>query len=193
MLFKSKPSLLDNLCGREASMRTTGHTGPVKVVAANGKKLTVEFLQGPRTGAAVLTCAHPEQGLITARGTVDSKGVFAVKEVESEEQRRAAYRVRVELDVEVSLPNGEQVTTQTTNLSVGGLRLRSCPRLRMDDKVRVRVTIGEEILLVKAQVARAEPGGGCGLRFLELRPGDDQVIGRYLAELQRDKLQVGVR
>jgi hypothetical protein len=193
MLLKNKPSLLDNLCGREASMRTTEHTGPVKILHHSGKKLTIEFANGPRTGAAVLTCTHPEQGLITARGTVDSTGVFTVKDIESQEQRRQAYRVRVALKVEVSLPNGEKVTTETINLSVGGLRLRSCPRLSVDDKVRVRVMIGGEILVVKAEVARAEPGGGCGLRFLELRAGDDQRIGRYLADLQRHKLSTSRR
>lgn len=193
MLFKSKPSLLDALCGREAAMRTTGQTGPVQVVAVNGKKLTIEFPKGPRTGAAVLLCAHPEHGLVTVRGTVDRNGVLAVKDVETEAQRRGSYRVRVTCEAEVTLPNGEQVAGETTNLSVGGVRLRSCPRLRVDDQVRVRLTIGPDVLLVKAEVARAETGGGCGLRFLELRPGDDQIIGRYLAELQRDKLAVGLR
>lgn len=193
MLFKSKPSLLDALRGREATLRTTGHTGPVQVSAVHGKKLTIEFPTGPRTGAAVLTCAHPDHGLVTVRGTTDRKGVLTVKDVETEEQRRAAYRVRVTREAEVTLPSGEQVTAETTNLSVGGVRLRSCPRLRVDDQVRVRLCMGTDVLLLKAVVARAEPNGGCGLRFLDLRPGDDQIIGRHLADLQRERLAVGLR
>ncbi|MBJ7332047.1 MAG: PilZ domain-containing protein [Solirubrobacteraceae bacterium] len=192
-MFKSKPSPLDALDGQQATLRTSGQTGSVTVASVNGKKLTLEFGGGPRTGDAILTCDHPDQGLIKVRGTMDKKGVLSVKDVDTAEQRRLAYRIAVTCEVEVILTSGTTLDCMTSDLSVGGLRIASCFRLRVDDKVTVRVTLGDESLLVKAEVARAEPRGGCGLRFVEMSNDDDLKLSRFITELQRGNLSAMAR
>ncbi|MBJ7332048.1 MAG: PilZ domain-containing protein [Solirubrobacteraceae bacterium] len=193
MLFKTKPSLLDALVGEPATLRTTGRTDPAAVVAVDGKKVTIAREGSPRTGTAILICPHEEHGLVTVRGTIDRKGVLAVRDVSTSEERRSGYRVTVGCDVQVTLPNSERVECHTTDLSVVGTRLASCPRLRADDSVRVIVNLDDEVLLLKALVARADPRGGCGLRFVEVGRDIDQKLGHFVAERQRGNLSALAR
>ncbi len=190
MLFTRKSSPLDALSGQDAVLRTTGRTTPVTITVVDGKKVTLAFPKGVIAGQAILTCANTTAGLITARGAVDKDGILAVKELETTPQRRAAYRVRAACEAEVSLPGGERIPTRTIDVSVTGVRLASCPRLRVDDKVRLRLTLGADVLLVCARVARADRSGACGLRFLDLDATDDQRLGSFIADRQRDNLSV---
>lgn len=188
MLFTRKSSPLDALSGQDAVLRTTGRTTPVTITAVDAKKVTLAFPKGVIAGQAILTCANTDAGLITARGTVDKHGVLSVKEFETTAQRRAAYRVRAACEAEVSLPGGERIPTRTIDVSVTGVRLAPCRRLRVDDRVRLRLALGSDVLLVCARVARADRSGAYGLRFLDLQASDDQRLGSFIADLQRDNL-----
>lgn len=187
MLFSPTSSPLTTLEGQRAVLRTSGRTTPVAVTAVCGKNVTLAFPASRFAGPAILTCAHSEEGLITARGTVDQHGVLLVKHVERAAQRRSAFRVRVGCDVEVTFGDVD-VEAHTTDVSMTGLRLASCPRLRVGDEVALRLMLGDDVLHARGRVARADRSGACGIRFVELTPGDDQRLGSFLADLQREQL-----
>lgn len=187
MLFSAASSTLDALEGQRAVLRTSGRTTPVAVTAVRRKNVTLCFPASRIAGPAILTCAHEEVGLITARGVVDKHGVLAVKDVECAPQRRAAYRVRAACEVDVTLGDVE-IPARTTDVSVTGMRLESCPRLRVGDHVDVRLVLGDDVLYLRGRVVRADRSGACGVRFLDLTAGDDQRLGSFLADLQRERL-----
>lgn len=192
-MFSRKSSVLDALSGQDAVLRTTGRTTPVTVTAVDGKKIVLAYPKGPIADQAILTCAHADAGLITARGKTDKQGVLVVKEFDCVAQRRAAYRVKVACEVEVGLTRGDTIPARTTDLSVTGLRLASCPRLRVDDEIRVRLMLGDAVLKARARVVRADRGGGCGVRFLDLQAGEDQLLGSFVADLQRNNVSALAR
>jgi hypothetical protein len=187
MLFSATSHTLEALDGQRAVLRTSGRTTPVTVTAVRGRNVTLGFPASRIAGRAILTCAHDEAGLITARGTIDQHGVLLVKNVECAPQRRSAFRVRVGCDVEVTLGD-VQTEACTTDVSVTGLRLASCPRLRVGDDVELRIILGDDVLHARGRVARADRSGACGVRFVDLAPGDDQRLGSFLADLQREQL-----
>lgn len=187
MLFSRTSPTLSALDGQYAVLRTSGRTTPVRITGVRGRNVALAFPASRLAGRAILTCAHATTGLISARGTVDRHGVLLVKHVECTPQRRTAFRVRVSCDVEVKL-GPVRTQARTTDVSVSGLRLASCPRLRVGDDVKLRIVLGDDVLYVRGRVARADRSGACGVRFVGLSRGDDQRLGSFLADLQREQL-----
>lgn len=172
MFISPDSSTLSALEGQRAVLRTSGRTTPVIATAVSGRKVTLCFPASQIAGPAILACAHDDAGLITARGAVDKHGVLCVKDVECAPQRRAAYRVRAECEVEVTFGD-VRFAASTTDVSTTGLRLASSPRLRVGDEVALRLTLGDDVLRLRARVARADRSGSCGVRFLGLTAADD--------------------
>lgn len=87
------------------------------------------------------------------------------------DERRAHKRVALALEVEIT-HGGEGWMSLSTNLSLGGLRLKSPTALRIGDQIEMVLHLGEETLPLSGRVVwRSAEANTCGIEFDPL-PGD---------------------
>jgi hypothetical protein len=135
-----------------------------------------------------------ERGLARAEGVItDTAGALRFLETAGEVvmQRRRFFRVRCGVAVTVADSDRHSILTEAVDLSVGGMLLTRADSLRMGDRVRFAVTLGEgEILVGGAKVVRATPFGHRALAFDALLGNQEQRLGHFIAELQRREAAV---
>jgi hypothetical protein len=105
-------------------------------------------------------------------------------------QRRRCFRVRCGVRVTVAGSDRDALLTEAVDLSVGGMLLARADPLRIGDRVRFALTLGEgEILVGGAKVVRATPFGHRALSFEELKNNQEQRLGHFVAEIERRVLR----
>jgi hypothetical protein len=104
-------------------------------------------------------------------------------------QRRQFVRVHASREAIIdSPPLHAPRSTQTVDISGGGMLLAGASHLRIDDMVRfeIRFGDGEESAEGVARVVRVDDNGRRGLRFEAINEDDRQRLIRYVFELMRE-------
>jgi CheY-like chemotaxis protein len=102
-------------------------------------------------------------------------------------ERRRYYRHPVEMPLRISLPDGQELTVTTTNVSGGGMAIRVLGNLSKDVQAQFRFTFpgAETSLELKGQVAWTDGTGHAGIRFIEVPPSSQYQLEQWL----NDRLQ----
>lgn len=152
----------------------------------------------------VLVFYHPVQGLITCRcalaaHTYAGKPAYTVEVLErlSRNQRRADLKVSFEQDVHVRLFGGNEFSAETVNLSAGGVCLRSVMRAFVGDRIFFSLNNDQVNLLLIAEILRVVPFDMTshppvfeyGCRFVELSPGDEEMLRSFVFRLDLNRLK----
>jgi len=138
------------------------------------------------TGPAVIELA--EQNRINAGGA----------------NRRAAFRVEVSCEVAVTVDGaahgtdswqreagGRILRTTTEDVSTTGVRIRTPDPLRSGTRAALRITYGEEVAEVVAQVMHGAAdhfGAFAGMHFLVIDPRTRAALTRFIAQEERSRL-----
>jgi hypothetical protein len=171
----------------------------VRVVEAGEAHVDLAGVEGPATLPAGIELWEAtiewraERGLARLEGVLtDATGTLRFLETAGEVvmQRRRAFRVSCAAKVTIAGSERNPVLTEAVDVSVGGMLLARAESLRVGDHVRFAVTLGEgEILVGGARVVRATPFGHRALSFEDLTGSQEQRLGRFVAELQRQALR----
>ena len=101
-------------------------------------------------------------------------------------QRRSFFRLEVITDVLLTRENGALLKTHSLDLSAAGLLLPAVPELRLGDRVRVTIDLGEHSYVrAHAQVVRVTEDDQRGLEFELIDEAARDKLTRYLFERQR--------
>lgn len=85
----------------------------------------------------------------------------------SGEERRQHDRSRLIVDVHFDGAESTGVAS-TKDISSGGLYLKTQTRIPVGATLALRIPLGDEHLVVKAEVVYSNPGEGVGVKFKEL-------------------------
>ena len=166
----------------------------VRVVGVGSAHVDVMPIEGPAAlpGGIELWEAtiewRAERGLARAEGVLTgTSGALRFLETTGEVvmQRRRFFRVRCGVTVTVAGSDREPILTEAVDLSVGGMLLARADSLRVGDRVRFALTLGEGEILVgggrdrarhavrppRALVRRADRRRGAAPRSLRRRDG----------------------
>jgi c-di-GMP-binding flagellar brake protein YcgR len=97
-------------------------------------------------------------------------------------ERRRYFRHPVDMPVRVSVPPNQEVTATATNLSEGGMAIRTLCKLRQESNAQVRFALPSTnvSLELKCQVAWADGTGHIGLRFVEVPQSSQYELDKWL-------------
>jgi CheY-like chemotaxis protein len=104
-------------------------------------------------------------------------------------ERRRYSRHPVEIPLRICLPNNEELTATSTNVSEGGMAIRFLGKLPKDTRAQLRFTLPASSisLELKAEVAWADGTGHAGLRFIEVPQSSQYQLDKWLTDrLQKD-------
>src|SRR5208282_4061563 len=138
------------------SLRQTQSNGKsVAFAVLNGKTTTQEAFQS----GANFVLQKPLTPLHASR-CFNAALNFMVRE------RRRYFRHPVDIPLRISLPPNQEITATATNLSEGGMAIRTLSKLRQESNAQVRFTLPSSSvsLELKCQVAWADGTGHVGLR-----------------------------
>jgi hypothetical protein len=118
--------------------------------------------------------------------------------------RRAAFRIEVSCAVDVTVDNaapatdswerqagGRLLRTTTEDVSTTGVRIRTPDPLRSGTRAALRITYGDEVAEVVAQVmhgAADDFGAFAGMHFLVIDPRTRAALTRFIAQEERARL-----
>lgn len=119
------------------------------------------------------------------------------------EERRRYYKIDVDISCVInSVERGEDkdvlsnpYLTQIRDLNIGGIFLCMCSEpLELHDKLSLTINLDIKTITLDAEILRIQrnaAGGvvGYGCRFVNITPAHEDVISRYVFQLQRDRLQ----
>jgi DNA-binding response OmpR family regulator len=103
-------------------------------------------------------------------------------------ERRRYFRHPVEMPVRISVKDGIDTTATTTNLSEGGMAIRTLAKLEKNSQAKVQFTLPGtgNSLEVKATIAWADEGHA-GIRFADVPQSSQYQLDKWLTErLQRE-------
>ena len=96
-----------------------------------------------------------------------------------QDERRSHDRARLIVDV---FFDGKDATgiASTKDISLGGLYMNTQTELPEGAVLTLRIPVGEEQIVVNAEVMYSNPGRGVGVRFQGLSEKDKQLMEREL-------------
>ena len=94
--------------------------------------------------------------------------------------RRKSPRVKCSIPVEIRPPEATVIRGKASDLSHGGCFVEMPMPLPIDTKFDIALWLGDIKLKLQGQVASAAPGFGIGVRFLNLSPGNQEALRRYV-------------
>ena len=99
----------------------------------------------------------------------------------STEERRQFYRSRLLVDVHF---DGADLTgvASTKDISLGGLYMNTQAQIPVGATLALRLPMGSEHVVVRAEVVYSNPGHGVGVRFHELSEQVRAVMVRELPQ-----------
>lgn len=105
-------------------------------------------------------------------------------------ERRRYFRHPVEIPLRISLPNNQELTATTTNVSEGGMAVRVLGKLPKDAQAQLRFTLpGANISLeLKGEVAWADGTGHAGVRFVEVPQSSQYQLDKWLTDRLREDM-----
>lgn len=84
----------------------------------------------------------------------------------------------------LDLENGERVSGETADLSLGGCFVCTSRPLRLRARVVLQLTRAKEIIEILATVRSVKPGAGMGLEFLDLEPDQFAILQKWVSQLR---------
>jgi DNA-binding response OmpR family regulator len=105
-------------------------------------------------------------------------------------ERRRYFRQPTEMPVRIMLPSNQEMTATVTNVSEGGMAIRTVGKLPQDAQTQFRFTLpGTNISLeLKGQIAWADGTGHAGVRFIEVPQSAQFQLEKWLTDCLRDEL-----
>jgi len=97
----------------------------------------------------------------------------------SSDERRQHDRARLIVDVHFDGGDATGVAS-TRDISVGGLYMSTQTEIRIGEMLTLRIPVGGQHVIVKAEVVYSNPGHGVGVQFNDL---PDEVRGLMEREL----------
>jgi len=99
-------------------------------------------------------------------------------------ERRRYFRHPVDMPLRITLPNNQEMTATATNLSEGGMSIRTLGKLPKEAEARFRFTLPNTntSLELKGQVAWADDAGHVGIRFVEVPQSSQYQLDKYLTD-----------
>jgi c-di-GMP-binding flagellar brake protein YcgR len=105
-------------------------------------------------------------------------------------ERRRYFRHPVEIPLRISLPNNQELTATTTNLSEGGMAVRVLGKLPKDVQAQLRFTlpVANISLELKGDVAWADGTGHAGVRFVEVPQSSQYQLDKWLTDQLQEEM-----
>jgi DNA-binding response OmpR family regulator len=153
--------------------QTQSNAKSVAFAVVNGKTTTQEAFHS----GANFVLQKPVTTLHAAR-CFNAALNFMVRE------RRRYCRHPVDMPLRLRLPHNQEVTATATNISEGGISIRTLAKLTKDTQVQLGFTLpGVNITLeVKGEVAWADGTGHVGIRFAEVPQSAQYQLEKWLTD-----------
>jgi len=105
-------------------------------------------------------------------------------------ERRRYFRYPIEIPVHIKVPQAPELTVSSTNLSEGGLAIRTAAKFIKDTPVEMRFTLPNSniSLELKGQVAWADGTGHAGIRFVDVPQSSQYQLDKWLTDRLQDEL-----
>jgi len=99
-------------------------------------------------------------------------------------ERRRYFRHPVEVPVRLEMAKGTEVTATATNLSEGGMAIRTLGKLPKDVTLKLQFTLpgSNTSLQLRALVAWADEMGHAGIRFVDVPQTSQYQLDKWLTE-----------
>jgi CheY-like chemotaxis protein len=106
------------------------------------------------------------------------------------QERRRYYRHPLDMPLRISLPHNQELTATATNLSEGGMAIRTLGKLPKDTLAQFRFTLpaANISLELKGQVAWADGSGHVGIRFIEVPQSSQYQLEKWLTDRMQSEL-----
>ncbi len=159
--------------------KTESNAKSVAFAVVNGKTTTQEafqfganfVLQKPLSPLHAARCFHAALN-------------FMVRE------RCRYFRHPVEMPLRIILPRNQEMTATSTNLSEGGMAIRSLGKLAADTEARIRFSLpGANVTLeLRGQVAWTDGTGHAGIRFVDVPQTSQYQLDKWLRERLQEEI-----
>jgi DNA-binding response OmpR family regulator len=105
-------------------------------------------------------------------------------------ERRRYFRFPIEIPVHVKVPQSQEITATTTNLSEGGMAIRIPAKLPKDTSValRFKLPVTNITLELKGQVAWIDGTRQAGIRFVEVPQSSQYQLDKWLTDRLREEI-----
>jgi len=100
----------------------------------------------------------------------------------SSDERRQHDRSRLIVDVHFDGGDATGIAS-TRDISVGGLYMSTQTEIPIGEILALRIPVGEEHVVIKAEVVYSNPGQGVGVRFYDLPDEARELMERELPQL----------
>ncbi len=99
-------------------------------------------------------------------------------------ERRRYFRCPVELEVTFRMGQGEEIRARTTNVSEGGMAIRTVSVLTRGDSGKLTFSLPDSrgVIDTKAELVWVDGQGRAGARFLEMNKSSRQLLDQWLEE-----------
>jgi len=99
-------------------------------------------------------------------------------------EHRRYFRHPVEMPVRISIPKSQELPATSTNLSEGGIAIRTAARLPNDASVELRFTLPESTtsLELKGQIVWTDGMGHAGIRFVDVPQSSQYQLDKWLTD-----------
>jgi len=153
--------------------QTQSNAKSVAFAVVNGKTTTQEAFQS----GANFVLQKPLTPLHASR-CFNAALNFMVRE------RRRYFRHPVDMPLRISLPHNQELTATATNLSEGGMSIRTLGKLPRDVQAQFHFTLpGANVSLeLRGQVAWTVGTGNAGIRFVEVPQSAQYQLEKWLTD-----------
>jgi DNA-binding response OmpR family regulator len=159
--------------------QTQSNAKSVSFAVLNGKTTTQEAFKS----GANFVLQKPLTPLHAAR-CFNAALNFMVRE------RRRYFRYPLEMPLRISLPQKQEMTATSTNLSEGGMAIRILGKLPKNAEAQFRFTLpGVNISLeLKGEVAWADGTGHAGIRFIDVPQSAQYQLEKWLTDRLQEEM-----
>lgn len=159
--------------------QTQSNAKSVAFAVVNGKTTTQEAFQS----GANFVLQKPLTPLHAAR-CFNAALNFMVRE------RRRYFRHPVDMPLRISLPNAQEMTAATTNVSEGGMAIRVLGKLPKDANGKFAFTLPgtSTSLELKGQIAWSDGSGHAGIRFVEVPQSSQYQLEKWLTDRLQEEM-----
>ncbi len=102
-----------------------------------------------------------------------------LKDARSPSERRGSDRKKLIIDVRFEGGDGTGIAN-TRDIGSGGLYMTTTAVLDMGTPILMTMNIGQREMNLHGMVVYSDPGHGVGVRFKNLSPADEDLLGREL-------------
>lgn len=162
-----------------ALRHTQSNSRAVAFAVVNGKTTTQEAF----TAGANFVLQKPVT-LLHASRCFNAALNFMVRE------RRRYFRHPMDMPLRISLPHNQEMTATATNLSEGGMAIRTQGKLPQGAKAQFRFTLPATnvSLELKGQVAWSDGTGRLGIRFIEVAQSSQYQLDKWLTDRMHSEM-----